>query len=154
MATGKRCSNYNAETEALMKAASMIDYSQEDIPQSVLEALINNTSPKLAKLMTRLSNNHNIALQWIPAHCGVSGNEEADQLAKQGAKTEQPNTQVSYREKVTIIKAITRPQQEQDAYHLLNRAEQVVMVRLRSGHNRLNAHMYRKYKLVPSPLCP
>ncbi|KAH3781826.1 hypothetical protein DPMN_159733 [Dreissena polymorpha] len=32
--------------------------------------------------MTRLSNNLNIALQWIPAHCGVSGNEEADQLAK------------------------------------------------------------------------
>lgn len=162
MATGKRCSNYKAETEALMKAASMIENSPEDTTsvvfltdaRSVLEALTNNTSPKLAKLMTRLSNNLNIALQWIPAHCGVSGNEEADQLAKQGAKTEQPNTQVTYREKVSIIKAITRPQQEQDAYHLLNRAEQVVMVRLRSGHNRLNAHLYRKYKLVPSPLCP
>ncbi|XP_052280746.1 uncharacterized protein LOC127878267 [Dreissena polymorpha] len=146
----------------LMKAASMIENSPEDTTsvvfltdaRSVLEALTNNTSPKLAKLMTRLSNNLNIALQWIPAHCGVSGNEEADQLAKQGANTEQPNTQVTYREKVSIIKAITRPQQEQDAYHLLNRAEQVVMVRLRSGHNRLNAHLYRKCKLVPSPLCP
>ncbi|XP_052223948.1 uncharacterized protein LOC127839599 [Dreissena polymorpha] len=151
MATGKRCSNYKAETEALMKAASMIENSPENTTsvvfltdaRSVLEALTNNTSPKLAKLMTRLSNNLNIALQWIPAHCGVSENEEADQLAKQGAKTEQPNTQVTYREKVSIIKAITRPQQEQDAYHLLNRAEQVVMVRLRSGHNRLNAHLYR-----------
>ncbi|KAH3831362.1 hypothetical protein DPMN_104627 [Dreissena polymorpha] len=28
------------------------------------------------------------------------------------------------------------------------------MVRLRSGQNRLNAHMHKKYKLVPSPLCP
>ncbi|XP_052271916.1 ribonuclease H1-like [Dreissena polymorpha] len=94
MATGKRCSNYKAETEALMKAASMIDNSPEDTTsvvfltdaRSVLDALINNTSSKLVKLMTRRSNNLNIAHQWIPAHCGVSGNEEADQLAKQGAK--------------------------------------------------------------------
>ena len=33
-------------------------------------------------------------------------------------------------------------------------ALQVVMVRLRSGKNRLNAHMYRKYRLVQSPTCP
>ena len=39
-------------------------------------------------------------------------------------------------------------------YHLLSRTEQVTLVRLRSGHNRLNSHMYRKYKLIPSPLCP
>ena len=25
---------------------------------------------------------------------------------------------------------------------------------LRSGHNRLNAHMHRKLKIVPSPTCP
>ena len=41
-----------------------------------------------------------------------------------------------------------------DAYHQLSRPEQVAIVRRASGHNRLNAHMYRKNKLVPSPLCP
>ncbi|KAH3698585.1 hypothetical protein DPMN_086128 [Dreissena polymorpha] len=54
-----------------MKAASMIENSPEDTTsvvfltdaRSVLEALTNNTSSKLAKLMTRLSNNLNIAPQ-------------------------------------------------------------------------------------------
>jgi hypothetical protein len=36
----------------------------------------------------------------------------------------------------------------------LNRPEQVMMVRLRSGHNRLYAHMNKKYWLVQSPMCP
>ena len=31
---------------------------------------------------------------------------------------------------------------------------QVVLARLRSGHNRLNAHMHSKLKIVPSPTCP
>ena len=29
-----------------------------------------------------------------------------------------------------------------------------MVVRLRSGHNRMNAHMFRKLKLVPSPTWP
>ena len=30
----------------------------------------------------------------------------------------------------------------------------MVLARLRSGHNRLNAHMHRKLNIVPSPTCP
>ena len=37
---------------------------------------------------------------------------------------------------------------------LLDRPGQLVLARLRSGHNRLNAHMHRKLKIVPSPSCP
>ena len=44
--------------------------------------------------------------------------------------------------------------QEKDAYHLIDRPGQVVFARLRSGHNRLNTHMHRKLKIVPSPTCP
>ncbi|XP_053384430.1 uncharacterized protein LOC128546121 [Mercenaria mercenaria] len=88
------------------------------------------------------------------SHCGLAGNEEADKLAKQGAQSEQPTEPVSYKEKVTIIKALTRPRMEEDAFHLLDRSEQVMMVRLRSGHNKLNAHMYKKYRLAPSQTCP
>ena len=63
----------------------------------------------------------------------------------------QPNAEhnKSYQEKTTIIK----PRQEKDAYHLLDRSDQMVLARLRSGHNRLNAHMHRKLKIVPSPTC-
>ena len=41
-----------------------------------------------------------------------------------------------------------------DGYHLLSRKQQVILVRLRTGHNRLNSHIHRKLKLVPSPTCP
>ena len=30
-----------------------------------------------------------IKLQWVPAHCGLQGNELADQLAKRGTKIQQ-----------------------------------------------------------------
>ncbi|KAK7093691.1 hypothetical protein V1264_007392 [Littorina saxatilis] len=36
---------------------------------------------------------------------------------------------------------------------VLSRVQQVVLLRLRIGHNRLNHHMATKLKLVPSPLC-
>lgn len=122
--------------------------------RSVLEALQSNNVPELAQAVNKLGSFRNVALQWIPSHCGVPGNEEADKLARLGAQLEQPDNRVTYKEKATIIKALTKTRQEADAYHMLNRPEQVVMVRLCSGHNRLNAHMCRKYKLVPSPLCP
>jgi len=40
------------------------------------------------------------------------------------------------------------------AYHSLNQPEQVILVRLRLGHNRLTAHIYTKNRLVQSPKCP
>ncbi|KAK7100145.1 hypothetical protein V1264_023139 [Littorina saxatilis] len=52
------------------------------------------------------------------------------------------------------IKNKRKTRAEKDDYHLLQREEQVVLLRLRTGHNRLNHHMATKLKLVPSPLCP
>jgi ribonuclease HI len=95
MATGKHCSNFKTETEALMKAVSMIIDSSEAVfsvvfltdARSVLEALINNKSPDLARTMNELSTISNVIIQWIPAHCGITGNKEAGQLAKFGAQS-------------------------------------------------------------------
>ena len=89
-----------------------------------------------------------------PAHSGIPGNEQADQLAKCGAQKKQPSTSTHYQEKNIIIKIALKPRKEKDAYHLLDRPGQVVLARLRSGHNWLNAHMHRKLKIVPSPTCP
>jgi hypothetical protein len=52
-----------------------------------------------------------------------------------------------------LVKAVMRPQTTRDAFHLLERWQQVVIMRLRTGHCRLNAHMFRKLKLAPSPTC-
>ena len=53
-----------------------------------------------------------------------------------------------------MIKTLLKPRAERDDYHTLNRKEQVIILRLRSGHNRLNHHLATKLKLVPSPICP
>ena len=44
--------------------------------------------------------------------------------------------------------------QVSDSLHKLNRAEQVILFRLRTGHNRLNAYMYSKFKVGESEMCP
>ena len=41
-----------------------------------------------------------------------------------------------------------------DSLHRLNRPEQIILFKLRTGHNRLNAHMYSKFKVGESEMCP
>jgi len=50
-------------------------------------------------LIRQLKANHKqIALQWIPGHCQIAGNEQADVLAKKGAKITQTHIkETSYR---------------------------------------------------------
>ena len=99
--------------------------------------------------------NRMAVLQWISTHCGILGNEQADILAKKGARGEQyANKNVSFSEKKTLIRALTMPRSQRDDYHLLSRKQQVVLVRLRIGHNRLKCHMRGKLKLASSPACP
>ena len=93
-----------------------------------------------------LTNRSSIALQWIPAHCGISGNEEADKLSKRGSKMDQFCHPVSYREAKTIIKNKYNNGNdfdETDAIHQLERHEQVIIFRLRTGHNRLLSHLHK-----------
>jgi len=120
---------------------------------SVLEALNSGGEPELADSLKSLTETHRVALQWIPAHCGIPGNEAADRLAKEGAKKIQIEEDLGYLEKRTIIKSNFRKSPEGDDYHALTRDEQVVLLRLRTGHNRLNYHMCRKLKLAPSTAC-
>ena len=162
-ATGKHFTNYReTETEAIKQVTTLVKDSLEPCSPtvfltdalSVLEALQTNKSPLLATQMQELGNICRVVLQWIPAYCGIPGNQQADQLAKCGAQKEQPSTSIHYQEKTTIMKTALKPRQEKDAYHLLDWSSQVVLARLRSDHNRFNAHMHRKLKLVHSPTCP
>ena len=40
-----------------------------------------------------------------------------------------------------------------DNYHTLDRVGQVILIRLRTGHNILILYMHRNINLVQSPLC-
>ena len=154
VAVGKHCSNYRAETEALIQAASIVQASDHDCKQvvflsdalSVLQAYQNHKLPNLTKALQQVAATRRAVLQWIPAYCGMLGNDQADILANVN--------NVSFSEKKTLIRALTKPKLQRDDYHLLSRKQQVILVRLRTSHNRLNSHMHRKLKLAPSPTCP
>ena len=42
---------------------------------------------------------------------------------------------------------------QSDSLHKLNRPEQVILFRTRTGHNRLNTHMHSKLKVGESEMC-
>ena len=165
MAAGKHCSNYHAETEAVIQAASIVQASDHDCKQaeflsdvlSVLQANQNHKLPNLAKALQQVAattSTRRAVLQWIPGHCGISENEQVDILAKEGARGEQHANNVSFSEKKTLVRALTMLRSQRDDYHLLSQMQQVVLVRLCTGHNRLNSHVPGKLKLAPSPTCP
>ena len=54
----------------------------------------------------------------------------------------------------TLIRAPMMPWSQRDYYHLLSREQQVILVRLCTGHNRLNSHMHSKLKQASSPTFP
>ena len=160
--TGTHCSNYKAEVQALLTAVQMVENSSlKEYRQvvfltdalSVLEALNNGGEPELTDSLKSLAETHRVAIQWIPAHCGIPGNEAADRLAKEGAKGIQIEQDMGYHEKKTIIKSNFRKSPGADDYHDLTREEQVILIRLRTGHNRLNFHMCKKLKMAPSTAC-
>ena len=132
---------------------------------SVLQAIQTNKDKELNELFSTLAalgRNHNVHLQWIPSHCNVFGNEAADTLAKEGSRKEQTDKSISFQEAKSIIKAKQRRRwieqhqhfNRKDPYYQLTRSEQVVIFRLRTGHNRLNYHMYNKFKIGESGQCP
>ena len=159
--TGLHCTNFKAEVEALVHAANIIsESSSPDMQvvfltdaQSVLKTNIDNELPTLNEALRNIRC-HRVVLQWIPSHCGITGNEEADRLAKLGSGMEQIDNHVSFSEMKTCIKSLHRPRQLHDSYHQLTRGEQVVIFRLRTGHNRLRHHLHRKLHLLTSPMCP
>ena len=103
----------------------------------------------------------NLILQWIPSHCGVPGNEEADRLSKKGSKLQQVCQPASYLEVKTIIKNCFNTswkkrmnvEKEKDYLETLDRTQQVIIFRVRTGHCRLLSHLYR-LRLAHTDECP
>lgn len=64
--------------------------------KSVLENFLSpakdNTSRKLYTALSNLSQKCNVALQWIPSHCEIKGNEKADRFSRQEASLHSSST--------------------------------------------------------------
>ena len=171
-AAGKYASNYRAEAVAMTKAAEELTSNANEIKPNVLiltDALsvlegLKNAKEKcldpLHKALATLSSKAKVTLQWIPAHCGIPGNEIADVLAKEGSRLEQTDRGMSYQEVKTHVKRCSKNQWmarhkdycKSDPYYKLSREDQIIIFRLRTGHNRMNAHL-RRIHLVPTDLC-
>ena len=122
-ACGSTCSNYEAETIAVMTAVE-IAHQQFDLGEkaptnivifsdsrSALQALENpgnshSDIEKLSKTISNLLTSYDIqlTLQWVPGHTDIHGNEVADRLAKQGTKKNQPSKACS----IDTVKQILR----------------------------------------------
>ena len=89
-------------------------------------------------------------LLWIPSHCSVGGNGEADRLSKMGCKLEQSAHPMSDSEAKAIPRNNFRTEwrqrldigTEEDSTHQLDRAAQVTIFRLRTGHCQLLSHLH------------
>ena len=57
---------------------------------SVLEALAGDKLPRLLEKLQDLAKSRQEVLQWVSTHCGIPGNGTAGQLAKTGARGQQP----------------------------------------------------------------
>ena len=166
--TGKYSSNYRAESEALIEAATALRNHRDTYDskvvlltdaKSVLQALENSKKTdhnNLKKaLMDLQTSAQEVVLQWIPGHCNIFGNEVADELAKKGSELEQIHQDLNLNETKTIINATidkrwkeTHPQYDKkDHIYNLSHADQVTIFRLRCGHNRLRCHMFNCFKV-------
>ena len=123
---------------------------------SALQALDSpDPGPMIQALKTSLKNLTSKApttLQWVPAHVGLSGNERADHLAKEGSKLHQPTVAATYEETKTLLHNAFKSSWQRtnngysarlDPIRTLNRPQQTTIYRLRTGHCGLRAHLKR-----------
>ena len=161
---GHTCSNYKAELLAIQTALDSLEdleLNKRNIALftdslSALQGLDTDrddlTLLKIKQSLSKLGEERNIDLQWIPAHCGIPGNEDPDKLAKIGseANDDQPSSP-TYAEVKTIVKTKWNNDwkknhsdysMEKDAMHSMEREQQKTIFRLGTGHGCLRAHLH------------
>ncbi|KAF0290571.1 putative RNA-directed DNA polymerase from transposon BS [Amphibalanus amphitrite] len=136
---GRICSSYRAEMVALRAALNHLlehpAHTEDPVvictdSQSALAALREGPAAQSSPLGSEIwdalrrltTGGRRIHLQWVPSHCGLGGNEEADRLAGEAGALDQEDTMVDVR---TIHRAAARDTREpaiemDECHHVLN----------------------------------
>ena len=194
-ACGEHASNYIAEIAAIETSLHYIKTYFQTFParkqniviftdsKSALDGL-NNDPTNNEEFKKILLETHElietygveIAMQWIPGHSDIPGNDIADTLAKSGSRQEQPPSQTTYETVKQIIRSnfkeewlnewamgttgrvlfkhMTTPNIN-DNLDKLTRKDQATIFRLRTQHIPLNSHLNRIGAIAEKacPLC-
>jgi hypothetical protein len=97
------CKNIAILTDSLSTALALESKNTSD-----------NSINILKDSLLKLTQNSRVVIQWIPAHCGMPGNDKADLLAKDGSQQQQESPSTSYNEAKMLLKSrsIARPGNE------------------------------------------
>jgi len=106
--TGQICANFKAVVIAINLAANHLIQAPQrwnniviltDSLSTALALESSNTDDSIKNLkdtLVQLTGHNQVVIQWIPAHCGIPGNDKADLLARDGSQQHQQITGTSY----------------------------------------------------------
>ena len=188
VAAGRHASSYAAELAAILSAARRLLQRLSEGPRrlevrfctdsrSALQALAAGPTTKadsltasVWRLLAALSRRCHVTLQWVPAHCGIAGNEEADVQAAAAGRLRQRRIPIALDSARAAIRRTARrhwlsgPQSswhERAAGRLpcladvsrLPRADAVTVAQLRTGHCILLGSYRHRIGIADSPRC-
>ena len=184
--TGTRCSSFQAEMKAIKKALQIIqtERSPQKVrimsdSQSVLLRIANlqpaipfksaDESDILSLLAALHDEGHQITFTCCPSHCGVVGNEMADEQAQKGAAANQEDVHHNYdcdghhqacylrgeisHEGIHRVYGMTGEKLDLREESKLSRKEQMTMVRLISGHHQELKYWLHKIGRTVDTVC-
>jgi len=183
MPLGQYSTAFDGEVEGIRTALRLLNLHHNKFERAVIfsdseaailsagstETVMSTEARVCQVLIRQLKAKHKqIALQWIPGHCQIAGNEHADALAKKGAKITQTHIrETSYHYIKLHLKQVfqnvhrhelkTKLSQKpwkQEIATILDwpRRKAVAEFRLFFGHVCLGTHLYR-IGIHPDPYC-
>lgn len=181
---GKYCTSFDAELLALHEA---VKWAQSNInnwnnariitdSKSLLDALINTGSKEdlklprmidITRILSQITINKEIELQWVPSHTNIPGNDMADNAANEARNIDEIATTSSYAATTSAIrrqtvKPITMHDRARRTYvaninykveQQMNQRDRTILCRFRTGHCPKLKSIRARYGLVDSGIC-